>query len=284
MSPTTSQSAPRRGTLRRVARLGVPLLGVLLGTSACSVDSLPQFGWPDPITPQGAEMLRLWQGSAAASLVVGAFVWGLIFIAVVAYRKKGDTIPRQVQYNLPVEILYTAVPIVIVAVLFVFTYRTQTFVVKETAKPDVSIGVVGFRWGWEFDHVDRDVQVISQRAPEGSSQGDPTLVLPVGKTIRFTESSPDVIHSFFVPAFLFKRDVIPGRINSFELTIDTEGTYRGRCAELCGQYHSQMNFWIKAVSAADYQKYLQDNEGTLNGVKQQLASVTTGAQTQGASQ
>lgn len=264
------------GRLRRTSRLGLPLLLVLLGTSACGVDDLPTFGFPDPVTLQARRTMELWQGTTTASLVVGVFVWGLIFWSVIVYRRKDDTIPRQVQYNLPVEILYTTVPIVMIAVLFVFTYRTESYVVKESPNPDVSIGVTAFRWGWQFEHVGSDVQVVSERAPVGSEAGDPTLVLPTDETIRFTETSPDVVHSFFVPAFLFKRDVIPGRINNFELTIDTPGTYRGRCAELCGQYHSQMNFWVKAVSPEEYQKYLDTNKGTLNGVPVEKVSLTTG--------
>lgn len=281
MSPSPSHradsAAARVGRLRRASRLGLPLLAVAIGTSACSVDDLPTFGFPDPVTTQARSVMRLWQGTTTASLVVGVFVWGLIFWSVIAYRKKSDTIPRQVQYNLPVEILYTTVPIIIVAVLFVFTYRTEEVVVKETPNPDVTIGVTAFRWGWQFDHVGSDVQVVSERAPVGSEAGDPTLVLPTNESIRFTETSPDVIHSFFVPAFLFKRDVIPGRINTFQLTIDTPGTYRGRCAELCGQYHSQMNFWVKAVSQQQYQQYLAKNKGTLNGVQVTQTSVSTGA-------
>lgn len=208
-------------------------------------------GFPDPVTKEGERIYELWLGSVAAAAVIGIAVSAMIVYAMIRFRKTGDRLPRQVRYNLPVEVLYTAVPFVIIAVLFYYTTVTQNFVNKEDkAGADVTIGVVGFQWNWTFRHEAQGVQVTGQ-------PGQPAqLVLPVGQRIRFVETSPDVIHSFWVPKFLFKRDVVPGRENVFEITITKEGTYIGRCAELCGEKHSAMNFSVKAVSPAAYADYI----------------------------
>ena len=243
----------RRG--RRGTRLLAVLLpGALLATG-CSAreayESSFSLGFPDPVTKEAESIYELWLGSVAAAAVVGLFVTGLILFAVVRYRKTGDQLPRQIRYNLPIEVLYTAVPFVIIAVLFFYTTVSTNVVRDEQAGgADVNIGVVGFQWNWTFRHDDAGVQVTGEL-------GQPAeLVLPTDTRIRFTETSPDVIHSFFVPAFLFKQDVVPGRENAFEITITKPGEYIGRCAELCGEKHSAMNFAVRAVSPAEYEDYL----------------------------
>jgi cytochrome c oxidase subunit 2 len=214
-------------------------------------------GFPDPVTNEGESIFQLWLGSNVAAIAVGGFVWALIAWAGFRYRKKSDDLPRQVRYNLPVEVLYTAVPFVIIAVLFYYTVVVQNEVNDLTPAAeggaDVNITVVGFQWNWQFQHTDAGVQVTG--APDVDAI--PQLVLPVGQKIRFVEESPDVIHSFFVPAFLFKRDVFPGNLkNTFELTIDKPGEYIGRCAEYCGERHYAMNFSVLAVSPEEYARYI----------------------------
>jgi cytochrome c oxidase subunit 2 len=212
-------------------------------------------GFPQPVSEQAEEIYELWLGSSAAAAVVGAFVWALMLWAGFRYRKKSDALPRQVRYNLPIEVLYTVVPFVIIAVLFYYTTITQNFVNDTTSEseggPDVEIGVVGFQWNWTFNYLDEGVSVTGQTTQPA------LLVLPTDRRIRFLETSPDVIHSFWVPEFLFKRDVIPGRENTFELTLTKEGEYIGRCAEFCGEKHSAMNFAVKVVSPDEYDDYIE---------------------------
>jgi cytochrome c oxidase subunit 2 len=211
-------------------------------------------GFPQPATEQGENIYELWLGSAAAATVVGIFVWLLMLWAGFRYRKKSDQLPRQVRYNLPIEVLYTVVPFVIIAVLFYYTTISQNFVNElsddEQGGADVNIGVVGFQWNWTFNYVDEGVGVT------GFTTQPAVMVLPTDRTIRIVETSPDVIHSFFVPAFLFKRDVIPGRENTFEFTVKKEGEYIGRCAEFCGEKHSAMNFRVRVVSPEAYDDYI----------------------------
>ncbi|MCA1710855.1 MAG: cytochrome c oxidase subunit II [Actinobacteria bacterium] len=244
----------RSGTRRGGARLALVAASTAFLTAGCdlreSANDTFNLGLPEPITDQASNIRDLWVGSVAAALVVGLFVWGLIFYAVVRYRKNSDELPRQVRYNLPIEVLYTVVPFVIIAVLFYYTAVSENFVNNAKKNPDVVVDIVGFQWNWQFNYRDAGVQVT------GSPSQPATMVLPVDQRIRFVETSPDVIHSWWVPEFLFKRDVVPGRQNSFEVTIRKTGTFIGRCAEFCGEKHDRMNFYVKVVSQQDYEAYL----------------------------
>ncbi|HUQ57057.1 cytochrome c oxidase subunit II [Lentzea sp.] len=239
----------------------VGLVGI--GATGCSTDEVLRFGWPVAVTPQAEKMRELWTWSVIAALVVGVIVWGLIAWSVVFHRKKSEELPRQTAYNLPLEIVLIVVPTVIVAVLFYFTAITQNYVTDKSGKPDVNVDVIAFQWNWEFqypDHKTEDDKVVST---VGTSGEVPILVLPAHKRIQFTLRSTDVIHSFFVPEFHFKRDVFPlpeknNQDNVFQIDqIDRPGAFVGRCAELCGSYHAVMNFEVRALEEADFQKYIE---------------------------
>jgi cytochrome c oxidase subunit II len=231
---------------------------VMTALSACSVKDAFSFGWPQGgISLQSQKMFDLWIGSAVAALAVGFFVWGLIFWCVVRYRKRGELLPPQTRYNLPIEMVYTVVPFLIVSVLFYYTAITQTDVNKTTANPDVVVNIEAFRWNWKFSYPATKGSDGRPVSTVGSSELVPVLVVPTHETIRFVEHSPDVIHSFWVPELLFKRDVFPGNVvNQFEVTITSEGSYVGRCAELCGAYHSMMSFELRAVSPQKFTQFL----------------------------
>jgi cytochrome c oxidase subunit 2 len=251
----------RRRRAGRVARLGAGLGVVALTAAACGT---PNFGFPASgdghVTNQTPRILNLWRGSSIAALAVGVLVWGLIFYAIIAFRKRSEALPRQVRYNLPVEVLYTVVPFVIVAGLFYYTARDETKIDKLSSKPDVTVDVIAFRWNWQFRYMDTGQNGNNVVEVTGQPSQPAVLVLPEGRSVRFQLTSPDVIHSFWVPAFLFKRDVIPGRVNQFELTPTQVGTYIGRCAELCGAGHDQMDFYVKVIPAADYDAFISQRE------------------------
>jgi len=259
----------RGSRLARLAALG--LLGVL-ALSGCSVpnNEFWRFGWPDGITDRSDDMRELWTGSVIAALIVGFAVWGLIFWSVVKHRKRGDELPKQTAYNLPLEIVYTIVPFLIIAGLFFYTVVVQNRVQERSDNPDETIAVNAFKWNWQFVYPETTVESDGGEPVStiGTSAEIPILVLPTDRTIRFEVASADVIHSFWVPEFLFKLDVIPGnengRDNVFEVTIREEGAYVGRCAELCGTYHAYMNFEVRAVSGDDYDAYLAARESGLD--------------------
>ena len=111
-------------------------------------------GFPNPITTQGAITLSLWQGSWVAGLLVGAVVWGMIIWAVIFHRRRGDKLPPQVRYNMPIEILYTVVPFVLIAVLFYYTAKDENTIDAIPPNPAVTVNVTGFQWSWEFNYPD----------------------------------------------------------------------------------------------------------------------------------
>jgi cytochrome c oxidase subunit II len=246
---STGSSRVRRGVLVGLV-LGVA--SVLL--SGCEPSDIPRMlDMPTPVTEQGKRIFDLWQGSWVAAWVVGAITWGLILWAVVAYRRRAATAPAQTRYNLPIEAMYTILPLIIIAVLFGYTARDQTEILKVSDHPQNTVNVVAFRWSWTFNYVDENTYDVG--TPAGPL---PTLYLPVGESVKFTLTSPDVIHSFWIPAFLFKMDVIPGKTNQFELTPTKVGTYSGKCAELCGVDHSRMLFVVKVVTPEQYQAHMAE--------------------------
>jgi cytochrome c oxidase subunit 2 len=259
----------RRSKVARIGALG--LLGAL-SLSGCSVDrSVWTIGWPEGITDEAQRMHSLWVGSIIAAMVVGVAVWILMAWAAFRYRKRkgNDELPRQTAYNLPLEVVYTIIPFIIISVLFFFTVSTQNRVMQRSADPDVTVAVNAFKWNWQFVYPDTTNANGGQPVSTvGTSSDIPILVVPTDRTIRFELASADVIHSFWVPEFLFKLDVIPGnangRDNVFQVTVREEGSYIGRCAELCGTYHAFMNFEVRSVSPANFDAYLAARERGLS--------------------
>jgi cytochrome c oxidase subunit 2 len=158
---------------------------------------------------------------------------------------------------MPMETLYTVTPVLVVAVLFYYTAVAQTDVMRVSRDPGTVVEVVPFKWNWQFNYRDgAGPEANTVTSTVGSTDIVPLLVVPTGK-VRFEETSRDVIHSFWVPELLFKMDVMPGNIrNVFEVNIEKEGRYVGRCAELCGTYHAFMNFEMVVVSPERFQQFL----------------------------
>ena len=249
------------------------LVVVLAG---CTQAQLRGFLPGDPgITNHTDRVVGLWATSWIVLLVVGLITWGLIiWVAVVYRRRKGQTgLPVQLRYNMPIEILYTVVPLILVLGFFAFTVRDQTAIEQPVEDPDVQIEVYAKRWAWDFNYLNVgpngdgvhslgiQAQELEDSVSEDSNSIDfeqlPVLVLPVGKTVELALESRDVVHSFWVIDFLYKKDNIPGKSNYMYFTPQEEGTYAGKCAELCGQYHSLMLFNVEVVSEAEYEEYIQ---------------------------
>jgi len=236
---------------RRWAAVAVALGGGLL-LAGCQ---LPTFGAPKAITTQGQDSIKLWQGFFIAGAVVFLFVFTLIAWAVLRYRRRSDAIPRQTQYHTLLEIFYTAVPVVIVLILFGFTFVTENNVDALPA-PNLSVQVTAFQWGWQFTYLHKDVTVI------GVELQDPEMVLPQDETVRISLRSHDVIHGFYVPAFDFSRYAQPGIVNKFTVNLHTLGTYRGQCTQFCGLFHSLMRFRVKVVTPAQFAVWLRTHRSS----------------------
>ncbi len=256
----------RRDSLRRAAKLAVLAALTAPLVTGCSVDEVLRFGWPEGVTPQAENMRTLWTWSVVAALVVGAITWGAMFWAMIFHRKRAgddDEPPRQTQYNLPVEIVFTVIPTIIVAVLFAFTVQVQNNVNDLDDAPGLKVDVVAFQWNWQFTYPDTRTATGAPVTTIGTTDEVPLLVLPTNTTVQFTQRSNDVIHSFWVPEFLFKRDVFPlpernDQQNVWRVEqIEREGAFVGRCAELCGAYHAFMNFEVRALNPDLFAQYLQ---------------------------
>jgi cytochrome c oxidase subunit 2 len=233
-------------TPRSRLRNGLGLALVAFLASGCK-GQWSRVGWPAPVTKEGHNLLGVWYGALVTAAIVGGFVILLILWAALRYRARSlDDLPRQVRYNLPIELLYTVIPIVIVSVLFYFTAIRENDTDKFGTTPGLRIDVVGFQWSWQFNYLN-DGLTITGRPGE-----PPQLVVPVGTPIRFYEQSTDVIHAWWVIPFLFKRDVIPGRVNVFQVTVTKPGLFAGKCTEYCGVDHDRMLFSVRALPKDQY--------------------------------
>jgi cytochrome c oxidase subunit 2 len=231
---------------------------------------LPGFIAGEPPATNNTERISaLWVTSWVVLFGVGIIAWGLLMWSVAVYRRRrGQTgMPVQLRYNMPIEVFFTVVPLVLIIGFFFFTARDEAIIEARFDEPDQVIEVYGKQWAWDFNYVNENVytagiQVQPDNSP-GAEQGAvdqasiPTLYLPVGKKIEIQLNARDVIHSFWVIDFLYKKDVIPGRTNFMSVIPEREGTYMGKCAELCGEFHSMMLFKVKVVSQAEYDAYTQ---------------------------
>jgi cytochrome c oxidase subunit 2 len=227
---------------------------LLLGALASCSSS---FGMMKGGTQQGGDIFSLWRVFFIAAIVVAGIVYVLIAWSLIRYRRRAsdadDALGAQFRVHVPLEIVYTAIPVAIVVMLFAFSFRTEGKVDRVAPDPGVSIHAEAFAWGWHFTYAasgGRSFSVLSD--PSGPGVPGPVIEMPRGQTVQVTLTSDDVIHAFWVPGFLFKRDAIPGRASSFDLTPSVDGTYRGVCAEFCGINHSYMVFTVKVVEPADY--------------------------------
>jgi cytochrome c oxidase subunit 2 len=223
----------------------------------------------EPVTNHTKLITDFWVNSWIVLFVVGFIAWGLMLWSMVVYRRrKTDTgLPVQLRYNMPIEVFFTVVPLILILGFFAFTARDEAIIEKRFDNPEVTIQAFGKQWAWDFNYTNEDVyysgiQVqpdLSPDAPQGAilPESLPTLYLPVGKTVEIQLNARDVIHSFWVIDFLYKKDMIPGKTNYMSIIPQREGTYAGKCAELCGEFHSQMLFQVKVVSQAEYDAYIE---------------------------
>lgn len=248
---------------KRVRRVlfGSVMAGAMLFLSGCSqesTDQIKRFALPLPASKEAWDTFYLWRWAWVAALITGVLVWGLMFYTWIAFRRRrADEIPVQTRYNLPIEIFYTIAPIIMVIVFFFFTVTTQEKVDHDVKHPDHTVTVVGEQWSWTFNYRNEPAAGGKTVFDAGTTAHRPTLWLVKGQTVEFHLYSPDVIHSFWVPDFLFKKDVVPGRDNSFAITPTRYGTFEGRCAELCGVYHSRMLFNVKIVDETAFDNHMR---------------------------
>ncbi len=207
-----------------------------------------------PLTDQAVKLDRAWSVFLWLAVAVGTLVVGLIAWVIVRNpRRRHRQLPPQNHYNIRLEIIYTVIPLVVVVGLFAVTVSLIRAVDEPKRPPDLVVEVTAFQWQWQFDYPARGAQ--------SGSVGEkfPVLVLPASSTVRFDLTSRDVIHSFWIPGFRFKRDVFPGEVTSFQVDIGaTTGSYvdSGVCAEFCGLDHLKMRFDVMVVSRAEFESWI----------------------------
>lgn len=214
------------------------------------------------LTEQAADLTGTWNTFVVAAAVVGGFVALLIAWVIIRYRRRGSgddasSMPGQKQYNNTIEVLYTAVPLAIVVGLFAITWQSINRVEALSDSPDVVIDVTAYQWQWQFDYADRGARsaAIGDEPPE--------LVLPANSTVRFQMTSRDVIHSFWIPGFRYKRDIFPNETTEFQVDVTDEvGRYpnSGICAEFCGLDHHKMRFDLRIVDQADFDAWIAEHQ------------------------
>jgi cytochrome c oxidase subunit 2 len=228
---------------------------LLLALFALSLAACSGYGAPSGATEQGRAISGLWSVFTVAAVAVGAIVSGLILWSVIRYRSRRGGRPAQFRHNLPLEITYTVIPIVIVTALFVLTVRVENRVARlpdpdAPGAPVATIEVTAFDWSWRFDYGNGTVVT-------GTPDDPPEMVVPAGEPVRIVLTSEDVVHAFYIPDFLFKRDATPGLVQRFDLLVEREGVYDGQCAEFCGLDHARMRFTLRAVSPAEFSTWLE---------------------------
>jgi cytochrome c oxidase subunit II len=244
---------------RRLLLIMLPGLATLaavapIGAAAVGVSPLDCAG------PNACDILSVFTGIFWIAMAVLVVVGGLLVYAALRFRRVDDREPPQVHGNTRLEILWTAIPVVIVSFLFIRTTLRMDYV-RNGPPPQQTINVTGIQWAWQFKY------------PNGKTSST-KLYIPAGQVIELKVTSKDVLHSFWVPRLGGQVYAIPGQTNHGWIEATNPGNYYGQCNELCGLYHFAMDLQVIAVSNSDYQAYLA---GTLTpGVGPALAEKVSG--------
>lgn len=293
-------SGPRAPRVRR-ARIAAVTVGI--ATAALLTGCGSNMGLPDAATTEGEEVISLWQVYLTLAIIVSGIIWVLVTFTVIASVRRRRQhaaeaaataaeahadqptstdldpgnggqrgrahIPEQVQYRTKLELFFVALPIALVLVLLGLTFRVDALLTETSEQPDLVIEVTGFQWQWQFHYPELGITIA------GDPEDPPVLYLPVGRTIRFELLAEDVIHSFWVPEFLEKRDMVPGVTNQIEVTVSEPGSWVGRCAEYCGLNHWKMWFDVEAVAGDQFDTWAVVTARQPQPVVQGRAQVTS---------
>jgi cytochrome c oxidase subunit 2 len=224
---------------------------------------------PEGVTPLSRNIYDLHMTIFYICCVIAAVVFGVMFWSIFYHRKSRGVKAAQFHHNTTVELIWTAIPMLIL-VLMAVPATKSLIMIESTGDADLSIKVTGYQWRWHYEYIEEEFGFFSSLAPESNAarqlksgvdpneienyllEVDNPVIVPVNTKIRFMTTAADVIHSWWVPALGWKRDSIPGFINESWAIIEEEGTYRGQCSELCGRDHAFMPIVLKAVSEDEY--------------------------------
>ena len=207
-------------------------------------------------------------------VVVCAGVFAVLIYSIFTHRKSKGAVPATFHESTTVEIIWTTIPFLVLVGMAV-PATTTLLALEDTRDPDMSIQITGYQWKWKYDYLDEDISFFSSLTTpreqiEGTAEKsenyllevDNPIVVPINRKIRFLVTSNDVIHSWWVPALGWKQDAVPGFINDAWTQLDEPGTYRGKCAELCGKDHGFMPIVLVAKTEEDYQAWVAEQKGS----------------------
>ncbi len=197
--------------------------------------------------------------------IITLFVAGLLAWIAIRYNKKANPIPAKFSHNTTIEIIWTVVPVIILMVIAIFSFRLL-FAYNDMPKPYMTVKATGYQWYWGYEYPDQKIsEIISLPLTQAEAKAkkvpyllaaDKPLVVPVNQVVRVQVTGADVIHAFALPAFGLKTDAIPGRLNETWFKAEKVGTYYGQCSELCGVEHSNMPIEIKVVSQSEFDAWV----------------------------
>ncbi len=209
--------------------------------------------------------------TAICLLVLGLLLW-----IVFRYNKRRNPVPAKWSHNTTIEIIWTVVPVLILMVIALFSFRLL-FNYHDMPEPDVTVKVTGNQWNWTYEYPDHGVgEYVSNMMPEDEARGqglpyllaaDEPMVVPVGQTVQLLVTASDVIHSVALPAFGLKTDAIPGRVNETWFRADRTGVFYGQCSELCGVDHAFMPLQINVVTQAEFEAWIAGRGGAMPGAE-----------------
>ena len=265
----------RMGPRRRAVLVLLAAMAILL--AGCSDFDIRTAFPPDAATSQGQAVRNVYDIVFLIGIAIFIFVEGLILYAVLRYRRRrgDDELPPQIHGSNKLEIIWTAIPIAIVLALFVVSWQTLNTIDARKEDPPVRIGVVAYQWQWQFVYAPEGIRWEDCGAPENAGKcvtvfgvpppgGDrtnwepPTMHVPVNETVELQMHATDVIHSFYVPAFLYQRDITPRKDQVIQFLADREGTFRGQCTQFCGLLHQAMEFQVKVESREGFNAWLAE--------------------------
>ena len=251
--------------IKRIAALAAFLLAAFAGPALADFPRPWQMGFQDAASPSMERIVDFHNTLLWVISVISLFVLGLLIWVVIRYNEKANPIPSKTTHNAKIEIIWTVVPVLILVVMFIPSYRVMT-ANDRIADADMTLKVIGHQWYWSYEYpdhgnftfdanmvADADLQDPSKRLMETDNR----VVLPVGKKIRLLFTSGDVLHSWGMPALGVKLDAVPGRLNETWVEITKPGVYYGFCSELCGVNHTYMPIAIEAVSEADFDAWVE---------------------------
>ncbi len=265
----------RNGPRRRAVLVLLAAMAILV--AGCSDFDIRTAFPPDAATSQGQAVRNVYDIVFLIGIAIFIFVEGLILYAVLRYRRRrgDDELPPQIHGSNKLEIIWTAIPIAIVLALFVVSWQTLNTIDARKEDPPVRIGVVAYQWQWQFVYAPEGIRWEDCGAPENAGKcvtvfgvpppgGDrtnwepPTMHVPVNETVELQMHATDVIHSFYVPAFLYQRDITPRKDQVIQFLADREGTFRGQCTQFCGLLHQAMEFQVKVESREGFNAWLTE--------------------------